>query len=510
MTAFARLGCTTALAALISPHIALADINADDVLQNMTDYMAPLGARVNATQARSGDMLSLNDILFDFTLPMAAGTAQIKISNLTMKELGDGRVEITYPNPLTYEIEAIIADEGRFAGNLEITHEGMQVIASGTPSDISYDYAAQTLSIALSGLEMPEVEDAKAEMSFNISGLAGVSRVKTGNQVQLTDNSKAAAYDYDFAMSDEDGVRVTGKGNGTDLVSDVDATLLPGGMDLMNVAAAIRAGFRFNVGMRMGSSMSSQSASLGGAVLSEQSTKTGTQNVSYQLDENGLSLNGGAQDVDVSFFAPEDIPLPIAFAAQSVSAEMSLPLTKGDAPQEAAIAMNLEGTTISEDLWAMFDPGQIFPRDPATLKLDLTAQVKNMIDWLDFGQVAALDVTGAMPIEPQTMTLNGFTLEAAGAKLTGTGSAKFDNTDLETYDGLPKPSGTLDLSLIGGNGLIDKVVEAGLASPEDAMGARMMMSIVAIPDPAAGEDALKSRIELGEDGSISANGQRLR
>ncbi|MFT7593637.1 MAG: hypothetical protein ACI8R4_000952 [Paracoccaceae bacterium] len=38
----------------------------------------------------------------------------------------------------------------------------------------------------------------------------------------------------------------------------------------------------------------------------------------------------------------------------------------------------------------------------------------------------------------------------------------------------------------------------------------MMLGVVAKPDPDAGEDAMKTRLEITEQGHILANGQRLR
>ena len=58
-----------------------------------------------------------------------------------------------------------------------------------------------------------------------------------------------------------------------------------------------------------------------------------------------------------------------------------------------------------------------------------------------------------------------------------------------------------------GNGLLDTLVGMGLVPEEQAMGARMMMGLFARPGD--GEDTLVSTIEVKEDGSILANGQRI-
>ena len=84
----------------------------------------------------------------------------------------------------------------------------------------------------------------------------------------------------------------------------------------------------------------------------------------------------------------------------------------------------------------------------------------------------------------------------------------FDNTDLTTFDGMPAPTGEVNLSLVGGNGLLDKLIAMGLVPEEEAMGMRMMMGMFAVPGD--GEDTLNSKIEVKGDGQILANGQRIK
>ena len=70
------------------------------------------------------------------------------------------------------------------------------------------------------------------------------------------------------------------------------------------------------------------------------------------------------------------------------------------------------------------------------------------------------------------------------------------------------PSGVMNMMLTGGNGLLDTLVGMGLVPEEQAMGARMMMGLFA--QPGDGPDTLVSTIEMKEDGSVLANGQRIR
>ena len=61
--------------------------------------------------------------------------------------------------------------------------------------------------------------------------------------------------------------------------------------------------------------------------------------------------------------------------------------------------------------------------------------------------------------------------------------------------------------MVGANALIEKLIGMGLLSEDDAMGARMMMGMFAVP---AGDDTLTSKIEVNDEGHVLANGQRLK
>ena len=99
-------------------------------------------------------------------------------------------------------------------------------------------------------------------------------------------------------------------------------------------------------------------------------------------------------------------------------------------------------------------------------------------------------------------------LDAVGAHLSGVGFFRFDNSDLTTFEGFPRPEGNIDFTLVGANSLIEKLVSAGLLPKNQAMGARMMLGLITVPGN--GEDTLKSQIVVTSKGHIVANGQRLR
>jgi len=152
----------------------------------------------------------------------------------------------------------------------------------------------------------------------------------------------------------------------------------------------------------------------------------------------------------------------------------------------------------------MFDPMAQLPRDPATLILDISGAARMLVDIFDPSRPPTMPTPG----ELHALDLNELQLTFGGAELTGDGAFTFDNTDMVTYDGFPKPLGSVSLKLLGGNGLLDKLIAMGVVPEEQAMGVRMMAGLFANAGP--GPDELNSTIEVREDGGLYANGQRLK
>jgi hypothetical protein len=147
----------------------------------------------------------------------------------------------------------------------------------------------------------------------------------------------------------------------------------------------------------------------------------------------------------------------------------------------------------------MVDPGQTLSRDPASILLDFDGKAA-----IDVFALAAAEESGAVPPVPVIESLNmpQFAIAAAGAVLRGTGAFTFDNSS-----GIPMPLGQADLTLTGGNALIDGLVAIGVIPEEQAQGARMMMAM--FMTPGAGPDELSTTIEARDDGGIYVNGQRI-
>ena len=182
------------------------------------------------------------------------------------------------------------------------------------------------------------------------------------------------------------------------------------------------------------------------------------------------------------------------------------PVLKSEDEQDFAFGLQLVNFTMSDMIWGIFDPTGQLPRDPATVELETSGKALLLVDYLD--PAAAAEMTDGTPGELRAVTVSKLLVNAAGAILQGSGAVTLDNTDKVTLPGMPKPVGAVDLSLSGGNGLLDKLIAMGLFPQEQAMGVRMMMGLFAVPGDAP--DTLNSKIEFTQDGQILANGQRIK
>jgi hypothetical protein len=213
----------------------------------------------------------------------------------------------------------------------------------------------------------------------------------------------------------------------------------------------------------------------------------------------GTSLNGGKLTVSGA-----EIPFPqveVAFAESGFN--LLMPVMKSDTPQDFAFLTKLVDFTVSEDIWGLFDPAGSLSREPATVIVDL----KGSGFWTQDIMDPAVQMEGAEPPgQLNTLDLSQVLAKAAGAEVSATGGLTFDNTDLATFGGMPRPDGKITIGIKGVNQLVENLIALGLLTEDDAMGFRMGMAMFA--RPGAGPDELTSEIEFKE-GGLFANGQRL-
>jgi len=225
------------------------------------------------------------------------------------------------------------------------------------------------------------------------------------------------------------------------------------------------------------------------------------------ISREALAYEGGNTGLAFTI-SSSDMPFPeVSFSMAETSGRFEMPIAPADEAGDFGLLLRMIDLDLDEALWSLFDPEGQLPRDPATLVVDLAGKARWLVDVFD-PEVTGEMGEGEVPGEIESLSIEALELSVAGAEITGDGAFVFDNTGAGPFAPAPSPSGTLNLRLEGGNTLLDTLVAMGLVPEEQAMGARMMLGLFA--RPGTGTDTLVSTIEVGTDGSISANGQRIR
>lgn len=497
------LSCSTALALCLWAQAVQADVTPEDVWQNWQALAASTGQDMTFDSAtRTGDTLKVSGLLLTFTDDMG-GSFSANLDQMDFKDNGDGTVAVTmaesYPMTLAFPQDG----EGPTSIKLTVTQPGLVITAAGSPAETSYDFAAPTV-----GVKLDEVVDADGQPLDTQADL-----VMTDMTARYLVVSEAEATQLDSSLSagslalNLSGKGVDGAGEGTitlsvaDLAGTTKGNFL--GAEIMaNMAAALNAGFTTQSSFNFGAlSLNADIVEAGGPVKLAGTLAGGGFDAAMNKDRMnyGTSFTGG----NFTASGPE-IPFPevvVGFAETAFS--ILMPVSKSDTPQDFALETRLVDVTVSEDVWGLVDPGAALSREPATFIFD----VKGTGFWKQDIMDPALDMESVEPPgELTSLDLTQILVKAAGAEVGAVGGLTFDNTNLATFEGMPAPTGNINVTIKGVNALIDNLIAMGLLPDDQAMGARMMLGMFA--RPGAAPDELTSLIEF-RDGGLFANGQQL-
>ena len=486
---------------------ASADVSAKDIWADWQSYMAGFGYAVEGQETMSGNTLTISDLKMSVPIPEGQGEFAMNLDKVDFVENGDGTVNLVFPEVMPVFFEAAGPEGETVKGSLDYTMQNMNMRASGDLSKVIYDYTADQIGIVLTELavEGETMPEGAFNVSFTSRNLSGQSVMEPGALRKIAQNMALGATTYAVTFKDpssDEGVNFNGEMASLNFSGD---SFLPASMDPENVANALADGFAVDGDISYSGSKTTFSFTDGGDTMNG-SSGAETATIGVKMNKDLLEYAGSSKGVNFNLNGAE-IPLPIVAGLGEVAFNLLIPVAKSDTPSDFAFGLTLADFVTSNDLWSMLDAGNVLPRDPVTISLDLVGKAKMLFDFFDPEQMAAVETGDAVPAELTAITLRNLLVSAAGAKLSGTGNFTFDNTDLESYDGFPKPTGGVDFALVGGNGLMDKLVQMGLLPQEQAMGARMMMGL--FTRPGEGEDSLTTKIEINEEGHILANGQRI-
>lgn len=516
MARFTRLS-TLALCAFAAP--AMADVTPDEVWSNLQGYLEGFGYTVSVG-ARDGlgdpDLLILRDVSVAMSTSGDDLATRTTLDEIAFRATGDGRVAVSMPSNVPLVVSAV---EGgtRTDTTLSLSLDDMVLTASGTPDDVNYDYTARSYGLTLDQLVVDGrvLESDLARIEGRASPVSGQARiavddgvVQADQQMSLGTVSLSGALDVAEVENGEvevgDIETVLFNARYQDLAQDV-AVSLPAGAAGLGLMEALSAGMTSTGTLSHSGGefeVSAQGADHG--FVARIASSEGLVDTVMSSERITYAVQSRAGRIGLT--APQ-ARFPLDATLEGYSARMSLPLQPGDAPQPGELLIDLDGLALSQQIWDRFDPARALPRDPASLRLDLTTQVSPVANLLDPRTMAWVSKEEIVPVLLETLTLNGLRIEALGTLLQGTADLTFDNSTNEALDSIPMPEGRISLNLQGANALLGALVQAGFLPQEQVIGLRLMLAQMALPGN--GPDTLVSDIELGPNGRISVNGTRI-
>ena len=497
--AFPKMRGAVCAAAILSAGTAAADVTAAEVWADWQKDLAVYGSIELSVGAETmqGDTLKVSDIVLKVDDENADIT--ITMGDLKFVENGDGTVNIQMA--ASYPVDIAVNDDATI--KMTVTQSGLTLRVSGSPEEMVYNVSADQYGIAVSEIIADgEKVDANFRMISNdVSG----SYTSKADELRTVDfDFAAASVDvlFDVVSPDTSGEYATFSGKIAGLSSEGSSSI-PIGEAANDPEMLFKNGFGFDIryAYQSGSYLFDVNAD------SEQiygTARTGAGSLNATMNETKISYDTSVTDMNVAIEG-DSIPFPIEVSLAEYGIGFDMPLAKTDEPADFGLRLNLTDLAVNDMIWMLADPAGALPHDPATLLIDLSGKAKLFFDLLDPAQTAAIDMMD-VPGELNAVTLNNLSLKLGGAELTGLGDFTFDNTDLETFDGMPRPAGEVTMNIKGGNALIDSLVQMGLIPEDQAMMGRMMMGMFA---RSVGDDELSSKIEVNDQGHVIANGQRI-
>lgn len=500
-------GCAAACAYVFAAQGAWAELSAQDVWTEWRNYLSSVGYQVSGSESMAGGTLTVSDFNLSMQIPEDAGSFSVGIPQIAFTENGDGTVGVTLPGTIPLRVDTVDGND-QVSVEVGVSQNGSSMVVSGSPTDMTYNYTAAGMSIDLASITVngqPTPPD-MGRFTVGLDNITSSTRLKVGDMRDYSQRVNADALSYDMAFNDP-GSGDMGTFKGTlQGIGFTGSGAIPLQIDTSDFQKMMDAGFAFRGGFTYASSSTEMAAKGDGEEFSYSGTSQGG-GVEVAMDASRIAYDVSQKMPAVNVISNQ-LPFPVSIQLSELGFALDMPVAKSDALQPFAFGLTLADFTVPEVLWGIFDPAGIMPREPATVRLDLTGEAKVLHDLMDPETAVMLEQTGMPPGELHALKVNNLEVSAVGASLTGNGDFTFDNSDLATFGGVPRPQGVANLVLVGADALIDNLIKMGLVSDQDAMGARMMMGMLAVPGDAP--DTRNSTIEINEQGQVLANGQRIK
>lgn len=495
-------GC--ALTALLAGGPALAQVSPEDVWNAWKVSAETVGQTVAfGSEARSGSVLTVTGVTL--TQPTDGPALVVEIGDMTFTDQGDGSVAVGIAPTVALAVSGGQGGGEDVDARLVLRHEGFDLVASGAPEEIVYAFAADALTV---GVERFLVDGEPFDFVFDlaIGSVEGSYSYLAGAEPSLYSDVTAESLKLDVRVvpPEEEGRLVMALAvGGIESSSSVERLDLLTALKGDDIGQALAQGLAFAGDFAYGPAEFSfdfedgrehtalSGSAAGGSALVEMSADA----LAYEITGQNTTFT----------MSGTEIPLPeITVAYEDLAFAFALPAAASTEPRDFSFLVRLVNLALDEGIWSLFDPAAALPHDPATLIVDIAGR-GNFAHGLFDPQTMMAD---SFPGDLHALDLRELRAAVAGAEVTGEGAFIFDNADRQTFPGVPRPMGEVELTAVGLTGLVDKLVAMGLLPQEEAASFQFMLGLFA-RQVEGQADTYTTKIELTPEGGIVANGQQL-
>ena len=510
MRTFLTTACLVIAFSIFPVSKAFADVTTQNVWNTLRSFITSAGFELTATETQNVGVLQINNLFFTKSLPNRHFDQSLQFSlsfsSLKFTQNGNGTVNILWPKKVKIHILGKSTTEKELDLEFDYSQKKPKFTVSGTSKELIYNYTAEVGHLKLERLKINGIDFSH----FGLFAHVDLNKLKLSSEA-----IKSASYSFIQTLAFEKisyfaGMKTTD--SSMDLNGEILNFHMSNQMELPllskgeNAVDLLITGSSFDTNWKYGEkrfNFSSKEVGKDGRYMRQASGGIGN----LKLNRKSLNLFLESTKTDLSL-SHDDLPFPVGLELQKLSTNITLPLAANIKAEPFSVGIELSDFTMSEILWSLFDKNSVLPRTPISVILAVYGKTKILVSDLKSAILGNLTAKETLPIELKNLTLEKFYLSGAGATVNSSGTFEFDNSDLVTFRGLPRPIGQLEIKLQGGDTLLDRLIEINLIPKAQAIGIQMMLSMFTVPGDL--DEELKALLELTEDGHLLANGQRIR
>lgn len=504
-----RLSAAALAAILGSAGLAGAQITPESLWQDWQAAGAGAGRSLSAETVTPGSgTLTLQGVTLRSAAP-APGQAELRLDRVTLRDRGDGSVAVDLPEVAALRLTST---DPALRLDLALRMPGAVLVARGSPGAPDHSLTAPEIGLTLTGAEATGSGAAGAGGPPDIALPRDLDVALRGVTARL----QTLAADGDRRLTSELTAKTLAvRGSGPAAAPGAPPPGPEGRVTLTLDDLAARSDMRRPAGAGR-----DPAAQLAAGLRTESQTTWGAAVLTVETtgpDGNRTEATAARGSL-VARLTPEGLRHRIEIGAGRIAAtgaglpgpgltldhagavlDLAMPVLPSEAPQPFGLMLTLAGLAPAAADWDRLDPQGLLPRDPFGLTLDLTGTGHWTADLLS--RLPGAAPGGAFPGRLHSLDIARAELHGGGAAVAGQGAFTFDDSP---PGGLPAPTGRLDVTMTGVQGLLAGVQAAGLLPPDYAAFALMALGMFARPDegPDSQPDRLTATVEF-------RNGQML-